>query len=90
MGRKAKRAKVLKRIERLNAEASRPSPVVENSVMQERVKEEKIDVAPDTKFTPDIVEEMIKEVEEMVEEVKPKQKPRTTRTRRPRKKKTVE
>jgi len=90
MGRKAKRAKVLKRIERLNAEASRPSPVVENSVMQERVKEEKIDVAPDTKFTPDIVEEMIKEVEEMVEEVKPKPKPRTTRTRRPRKKKTVE
>ncbi len=34
MGRKAKRAKVLKRIERLNAEASRPSPVVEEMIKE--------------------------------------------------------
>ena len=57
MGRKAKRAKVLKRIERLNAKADQPIPVSDNSVMQEKVKEQKIDVAPDTSFTPDIVED---------------------------------
>ena len=38
MGRKAKRLKLKARIERLSAQASRPSPVIENSVMQERVK----------------------------------------------------
>jgi len=93
VGRKSKRLKLKTRIERLGAQVSRPSPVVENSVMQEKLKEEKIDVAPDTSFTPDIVEEMIKEVEEMVEEVKPKpkpkRKPRTTRARRPSKKNSV-
>ena len=88
MGRKAKRARILKRIERLNAEASRSSPVVENSVMQEKLKEEKIDVAPDTSFTPDIVEEMIEEVKELVEEVKAKPKPKPRRRIGQRKKKT--
>ena len=84
MGRKSKRLKLKARIERLSAQASRPSPVVENSVMQERVKEE-VPPVPDTNFTPDIVEEMVKEVEEMVEEVKAKAKPkakRPTTTRR--------
>ena len=81
MGRKAKRAKVLKRIERLTAKADQPIPVVSNSEMQEKVKEQKIDVAPDTSFTPEVVEEMIEEVKEMVEEVKakPKPKPRPAR-----------
>ena len=65
----------------------------DNSVMQDKVRkevppppvveEEKADVAPDTNFTPDIAEEMIKEVEEMVEEIKlkPKPKPRARRRR---------
>jgi hypothetical protein len=76
-------------------------PVTEdNSVMQERVKkevplpvieEEKADVATDTNFTAEIVEEMVKEVETMVEEIntiapkpvleKPKPKTRTMKRR---------
>ena len=79
MGRKAKRLKLKARIERLSAQASRPSPVIENSVMQERVKEE-VPPVPDTNFTPEVVEEMVKEVEEMVEEVKAKPKPRRRRS----------
>ena len=73
------------------------------SVMQEKIKrevsppmveEEKVDVAPDTNFTPDIAEEMTKEVKEMVKEIKSaprlktKTKPRTPR--RTRKKKAIE
>jgi hypothetical protein len=87
MGRKSKRLKILKRIERLTAKADQPIPVVSNSEMQEKVKEQKIDVAPDTSFTPDIVEEMIEEVKEMVEEVKAKPKPKP-RPRPARKKST--
>ena len=89
MGRKAKRLKILKRIERLNAQASQPVPVVSNSEMQERLKEEKVEVAPDTVFTPETVESIVEEVEEVVEKVQPKPK-KITRTRKPRtrKKKT--
>ena len=106
MGKRAKRARTM--LKKMSILGEKIEPKVlrrfglkvpeENSVMQEKVKrevappEEKIDVAPDTNFTPDIVEEMIKEVEELVEEIKPKpkRKPRTTRVRRPRKKKSVE
>ena len=89
MGRKAKRLKILKRIERLTAQADQPIPVVSNSEMQERLKEEKVEVAPDTVFTPETVESIVEEVEEVVEKVQPKPK-KTTRTRKPRtrKKKT--
>tara|TARA_R100000152_G_C6716335_1_gene143034 strand:- start:551 stop:850 length:300 start_codon:yes stop_codon:yes gene_type:complete len=76
MGRKAKRLKILKRIERLTAEADQPIPVVSNSEMQEKVKEQKVDVVPDTTFTPEAVEETVAEVKEMVEEVKAKPKPK--------------
>jgi hypothetical protein len=37
--------------------------------MQARLREEKVDVAPDTNFTPNIVEEMIKETEQLVSKV---------------------
>jgi hypothetical protein len=102
MGRKAKRLKVLKRIERLNTQVSQPSPVADNSVMKERVKrevpsEEKVDVSTDTNFTPEIVKEMIKEVEEMVVQVKEKPKPKSNprpvrkrNSRTPRKIKKIE
>ena len=61
MGRKAKRLKVLKRIERLTAKADQPIPVVSNSEMQEKMKEQKVDVAPDTNFNAEIVEKLIEE-----------------------------
>ena len=94
MGRKAKRLRILKRIERLTAKADQPISAVSNSEMQEKVKKE---------VPPPIVEEpkidVVEEPESVVEEVKaveqepivlenfkpkPKPKPKTTRTRKPR------
>ena len=69
----------------------------ENSVMQERVKkevpppvveEEKVDVAPDTNFTPEVVEEMIDLADRFKPKPKAKPKPRTRRKRTTRTKKT--
>ena len=92
MGRKAKRLRLLRRIENFKQTTARDTLSAENSVMQEKLKKERPEEAVEPK-TAEIVEEMIKEVEELVQEVEVKPKPkrkRTTRTRKPRKKKTVE
>ncbi len=100
MGKKAKRARTM--LKKMSILGEKIEPKIlrrfglkvpeDNSVMQEKLKEEKVDVAPDTRFTPDIVKEMVEEVETMVEEIntivpepvleKPKPKPK--RTRKPR------
>jgi len=75
MARKSQRLRRTKRIASLQAKAAALNQQVltqaqpDNSVMQTKLKEEKVDVAPDTNFTPNIVEEMIKETEELVSKV---------------------
>lgn len=75
MAKKSQRLRRARRLERLKAREdaqNQQSPAQnqpDNSVMQAKLKEEKVDVAPDTNFTPNIVEEMIKETEELVSKV---------------------
>ena len=75
MARKSQRLRRTKRIASLQTKAAALNQQVltqaqpDNSVMQTKLKEEKVDVAPDTNFTPNIVEEMIKETEELVSKV---------------------
>jgi hypothetical protein len=104
MGRKAKRLRILKRIERLSTQVSQPSPIVENSVMQEKLKQETaptpvVETAPELVVEPTpeptpIAEEMVKEMEQLIAEVrappKLKPKPRKRRTPTRRKKKAEE
>ena len=85
MGRKAKRLKILKRIERLTAQADQPIPVVSNSEMQERVKKE-VPPAPVEEPKLDVAEAIVEEAKELVEEPEPqpKPKPKATRAKKPR------
>mgnify|MGYP003125521834 FL=1 len=75
MAKKSQRLRRARRLERLKAKqaTSIQQPPAQtqpdNSVMQAKLKEEKVDVAPDTNFNPNIVEEMIKETEELVSKV---------------------
>tara|TARA_R110002110_G_C13424994_1_gene714782 strand:+ start:39 stop:458 length:420 start_codon:yes stop_codon:yes gene_type:complete len=75
MAKKSQRLRRARRLERLKVREdaqNQQSPAQnqpDNSVMQAKLKEEKVDVAPDTNFTPNIVEEMIKETEELVSKV---------------------
>ena len=75
MARKSQRLRRARRIERLKAREAaqnqQPQAPVQkdNSVMQAKLKEEKVEVAPKVEPTPDIVEEMIKETEELVSKV---------------------
>ena len=105
MSKRAKRAKTLLRKQSILGEKIDEallrryglSNTEDNSVMQEKLKEEKVDVAPDTSFTHNIVEEMISEVETMVEEINTivpepvleKPKPRIRRRRTAANKKTT-
>tara|TARA_R100001129_G_scaffold21097_1_gene13459 strand:- start:390 stop:806 length:417 start_codon:yes stop_codon:yes gene_type:complete len=75
MARKSQRLRRAKRLASLQAKQAaqnqQPSAQTQpdNSVMQAKLKEEKVDVAPDTNFNPNIVEEMIKETEQLVSKV---------------------
>jgi len=103
MGRKFKRARLQAKIERLSAQVSQPSPVVDNSVMQEKLKQETaptpvVETTPELVVEPTpeptlIVEEMVQEMEQLIAEIeapsKPKPKPRKRRSP-PRRKKKAE
>ena len=75
MAKKSQRLRRARRLERLKAKQATsiqqlPAQTqLDNSVMQAKLKEEKVDVAPDTNFNPNIVEEMIKETEQLVSKV---------------------
>ena len=86
MGRKAKRMRVLQRIENFKKLQSEQSKVIENSVAQEQLKTEIPPVETEPSLE-QITQEMTKEVEELVKEIKPKPKPK--RTKKPRATKTT-
>ncbi len=75
MARKSQRLRRAKRLASLQAKQAaqnqQPSAQTQpdNSVMQTKLKEEKVEAAPKVELTPNIVEEMIKETEELVSKV---------------------
>ena len=75
MARKSQRLRRAKRLASLQAKQAaqnqQPSAPTQpdNSVMQTKLKEEKVEAAPKVELTPNIVEEMIKETEELVSKV---------------------
>ena len=75
MAKKSKRLRRIKRIASLQAKAAALNQQAtaqtqpDNSVMQAKLKEEKVEVAPKVELVPNIVEEMIKETEELVSKV---------------------